>query len=1556
MPLERRADETLDLKKHGKRHVIYSGTTIIQSEGPSVPPPVAAAAPLFQNVLPLSSFRGGTNINKDRGDNSSVQTPTFLSPAIGKSGFLKSNGGAIAYVMKTGGNTYKGAMTRKIMYPTTVKYKFEDNMYVLLIGTVVVLMLLMLVPGIVKGAATPRMFYQYLVDGLYDSFLLAFLVINPGVLVGLIVAQSSAAARMELKSVFGIRTLEFNRLVMAGELSIQCLDKTGTITEEGLRLSAVQGVSEGGSSVEVLGERDARLGLQVYNDSSKRTLFEIGLSTCHTVQQDAETGELQGNAVEVEMVNFAHGDQLQFRKGETAGTNGIEYYDEKTGSQHFQSVRQFEFDASVQLQSVLVEQSASAKDNAFVVFTKGSFESVSKRCKPDTIPATAGALAKEKALQGFYVLSMATRRYDAPSRQYAVEKVTRQELEQDLTFLGFLHFRNEIKPDSAAALAELRNANIRLVMITGDNLWTGVQVGLRSGLVPGNAVILAADLVSNAAADRATVAATGRATTQQQLGGRKRTRDVASPPPQMLQSLRESHYDEWVGSGAPEVDVDPLRDSQAQRPALASGLESYAESEARVSRPKPSLSRLLSDIPQTVLHWNYIQREDEKYADDFAALIRPSGSSAYRPKLGYVGDGPEVHRPVPRVDAARVLGGGLHDRTPATGRVKQEGKQIVVAVSEAALLFLKAEDQDLADFLHDKIAVYGRATPGGKVSVVRSMQAGGNIVGMCGDGGNDAPALRAAHAGMALSGGEKSMVGSFVSPSSSLFGLSELVRQGRCCVVTSVSVMQVAILCGVVGLIFRLIVTLMGGCMGFYDQILAEILLGTVFAVVVTVNVSPAATARILLKKYHRSDAKPDSKSSCSTCCGGRNSKRDDNMQSKEHEPTEHEKEEEERGKALERAKLQPGVVLSSSRPNGDLLSCTKVTTLVSIAVALAIFAAAICVMHRSQSWSQIRSLYELRLEQQTNYFRGNMFPVGLAFWFYMTSMFVLVTTLSFDALRYRTWFFKTISWWFYAAFCFAVLAIYFTANNWYNGWFNKFIDNKHAWQYIEENPGKWLKSMLPVDVDVRAEFHWFLRRDPEQAFTVDPSALIYTVTQPLQPPMPGNDNRSSFAQTSPHHGPAAAFLEREGEELLFATDADDPTAEQADWSHWSSTSYATSSSPEGAGRDRMQAQILSAGSSSSFIQRRKRNKVKIAVDEDPSPAPTGPPLPRPVNNGESRVADYEGAAVDFASQDMAAKASQLLGQFYAAAAKVGLKPPPSASPEEHHTLVAQIHSYRDPDNSNTRPGAVSVMLPKVDELLFSPANGTLDVWAQNKPDLVYHFCQELCEASWKAGEDAYNAGIAKNRFYCWYVAVSMVPGSDSMSCLLVPRLAQQRPLGPELEPYVRSVLKPTGQWNLEAPHKYDATVPLPSYDPLIIRPANATLVTEATPSWTVFYVNRHNVIGWYSMTTLGERAPGSSTVDQGCCGDETQEGTANVNPSGVLDRSLTNTGYAPTPDYYPRDDFQVEDVDWYPQAYSNYPSAWHTPNDYVVYMMGCTAGLYIAIVLILMLQLILEK
>jgi cation-transporting ATPase 13A3/4/5 len=82
---------------------------------------------------------------------------------------------------------------------------------------------------------------------------------------------------------------------------------------------------------------------------------------------------------------------------------------------------------------------------------------------------------------GYRVIALATKSLKA-SRKRA-QRMKRTEAESDLIFLGFIVFENKLKPSTAGVLAQLREARIRRIMCTGDNILTAISVARECELV-----------------------------------------------------------------------------------------------------------------------------------------------------------------------------------------------------------------------------------------------------------------------------------------------------------------------------------------------------------------------------------------------------------------------------------------------------------------------------------------------------------------------------------------------------------------------------------------------------------------------------------------------------------------------------------------------------------------------------------------------------------------------------------------------------------------------------------------------------------------------------------------------------------------------------------------------------------------------------------------------------------------------------------------------------------------------------------------------------------------
>ena len=76
----------------------------------------------------------------------------------------------------------------------------------------------------------------------------------------------------------------------------------------------------------------------------------------------------------------------------------------------------------------------------------------------------------------------------------ALRETPRTALEAQLRFLGLLLFRNELKPSSAAAIAELKAGGVRTIVLTGDNAQCAHYIARAARITADGATVLVATL------------------------------------------------------------------------------------------------------------------------------------------------------------------------------------------------------------------------------------------------------------------------------------------------------------------------------------------------------------------------------------------------------------------------------------------------------------------------------------------------------------------------------------------------------------------------------------------------------------------------------------------------------------------------------------------------------------------------------------------------------------------------------------------------------------------------------------------------------------------------------------------------------------------------------------------------------------------------------------------------------------------------------------------------------------------------------------------------------
>ncbi len=190
----------------------------------------------------------------------------------------------------------------------------------------------------------------------------------------------------------------------------------------------------------------------------------------------------------------------------------------------------------------------------------------------------------------------------------------------------------------------------------------------------------------------------------------------------------EAHGHVVAAKGAPEAIADLCHLSGEEATAL---LEQVAGMAARGQRVL-AVARARLD-----------QERHPEHAHDFVFSL-----------VGLVGFEDPVRASVPAAMAAFAKAGvrvvmitGDHAAT-ACALARQAGMDVAQGVMTGDQLAALSETERSAAVA--RVSVFARAAPDHKLLIVRALQAAGQLVAMTGDGVNDAPALKAAHIGIAL--------------------------------------------------------------------------------------------------------------------------------------------------------------------------------------------------------------------------------------------------------------------------------------------------------------------------------------------------------------------------------------------------------------------------------------------------------------------------------------------------------------------------------------------------------------------------------------------------------------------------------------------------------------------------------------------------------------------------------------------------------------------------------------------------------------------------------------
>ena len=231
-----------------------------------------------------------------------------------------------------------------------------------------------------------------------------------------------------------------------GNTSVICSDKTGTLTQNKMRIRRLWHVDREPMSVDGEMHQVERYMVELLASCSNATIEVHGDEDEHVV----------GDPTEIAVIRLLH----------DIGLTRVD------AERLYPRVHELPFDSGRKRMTTV-----HRSDDGYLVVTKGAFDRLPVDWEPE-LRAAATEIHDSFAAEALRVIGISYKIYDKKP-----EDLTEEALEAGQTFLGMVGMIDPPREESAQAVALAREAGIKTVMITGDHIVTAAAIAKEIGIM-----------------------------------------------------------------------------------------------------------------------------------------------------------------------------------------------------------------------------------------------------------------------------------------------------------------------------------------------------------------------------------------------------------------------------------------------------------------------------------------------------------------------------------------------------------------------------------------------------------------------------------------------------------------------------------------------------------------------------------------------------------------------------------------------------------------------------------------------------------------------------------------------------------------------------------------------------------------------------------------------------------------------------------------------------------------------------------------------------------------